>query len=63
MGFRNSMYHEAVKRSKDVYYIEHEALEHTKPVLRFATFTLYSIGLLLTSFPSLVTSIIILRSW
>ncbi|MDX0325150.1 hypothetical protein GOC34_14790 [Sinorhizobium meliloti] len=62
-NFRHSMYGEAVERSKDVYYIEHKALEHSKPLFRFMTFGLYSVGLFLTSFPSLVTSIIILRSW
>lgn len=58
-----AMYAEAAKRAKDVFYIEHSALEFSSPKVRFLVFLFYSVGLILTTLPSVFTSGMIIRHW
>lgn len=59
----HSIDHEAAERSKDIFYIEHRALEYSKPKARLLVLFLYAAGLFLTVFPSILTSVIIIKNW
>lgn len=57
------MYETVDSKSKDVFYIEHKALEYSGTVSRFITFMLYGCGLVLTAIPTILTSLIIIKGW
>lgn len=57
------MYETLDDKSKDVFYIEHNVLEHSRVFPRFITFFLYSFGLALMAIPTIVTSLIIIKGW
>lgn len=57
------MYENIDDKSKDIFYIEHKALEYSRTTLRFITFMLYGFGLGLTAIPTILTSLIIIRDW
>ncbi len=58
-----ALLNEAVARPKDVFYLEHRALDYRYPAARIIISMFYAIGSILLIFPSIVTSIIILEFW
>lgn len=54
---------EAIARPTDVFYLEHRALDYRYPAARIIIFMFYAIGSILLIFPSILTSIIILKFW
>lgn len=62
-GLLLSMYEVVSRKSKDVFYIEHKALEYSGTNIRLVIFIFYALGLMLTALPSLTTSIMIFKQW
>lgn len=60
---QTALLEEAVKRPTDVFYLEHRALDHCRASLRMLVFILYALGSTLLIFPSILTSIIVLKYW
>lgn len=61
-AFRYDVYAVAVEKSKDIFYIEHKALEYNFPKTRLVILFLYIFGMLLTVFPTIIVSLIIIKS-
>lgn len=61
-AFRYQAYAEAEERSKDIFYIEHKALEYTSPKTRLVILFLYILGMLMTVCPTIIVSLIIIES-
>lgn len=60
---RQVLLDEAIELSKDVFYLEHRALEYSRSFLRFMVSFFYCVGLVLLVVPTLVTSAMILTFW
>lgn len=54
---------QAVAHPTDVFYLEHRALEYRLATVRIIVFLFYAIGAGLLVFPSVLTSIMILKFW
>ncbi|QXT38742.1 hypothetical protein [Gymnodinialimonas ceratoperidinii] len=54
---------EAVAHPTDVFYLEHRALEYHRSAARIIVFLFYAMGSALLVFPSILTSILILKFW
>lgn len=58
-----SLLDEAVSHPTDVFYLEHRALEYHRSAARIIVFLFYAMGSALLVFPSILTSILILKFW
>lgn len=58
-----ALLNEAVEHPTDVFYLEHRALEYRRATVRIIVFLFYAIGAALLIFPSILTSIMILKFW
>ena len=54
---------EAVAHPTDVFYLEHRALEYRRSAARIVVFLFYAMGSALLVFPSIITSILIVKFW
>lgn len=54
---------EAITHPTDVFYLEHRALDYHRSVMRIFVFIFYAIGSAMLFLPSVLTSILILKSW
>lgn len=54
---------QAVAHPTDVFYLEHRALEYHRGAARIIVFLFYATGSALLVFPSIITSILILKVW
>ncbi len=54
---------QAIAHPTDVFYLEHRALEYRRSAARIVVFLFYAIGSALLVFPSILTSILILKFW
>lgn len=50
-------------REKDVFFLQHVMLEHSKPMQRFMVFAFYILGIVLMAIPTILTATLILRNW
>lgn len=62
LAFRELMLHGISKHPNDVFYLEHHMLESSRPVLRALVFVMFTVGMMLTAFPTFLTTMIILSS-
>lgn len=61
--FRDEILSGIVGRPKDVFHLEHLALEYYKPWVRVLVAVFYGVGLLLLLIPTIATSALILENW
>jgi hypothetical protein len=60
LAFRELMLQGISKHPNDVFYLEHHMLENSRPMLRALVFVMFAIGMMLTAFPTFLTTMIIL---
>lgn len=61
-AFRELMLQGISKYPNDVFYLEHHMLENSRPMLRALVFVMFAIGMMLTAFPTFLTTMIVLSS-
>jgi len=62
LSFRELMLLGISKHPNDVFYLEHHMLDNSQPMLRALTFVMFAIGMILTAFPTFLTTMIVLSS-
>jgi hypothetical protein len=60
LAFRELMLQGISKHPNDVFYLEHHMLENSRPMLRALVFVMFAIGMMLTAFPTFLTTMIVL---